>query len=140
MDHEAITGRVIGAAMRVHGALGPGFVERVYQNALAVELRDAGLNVACERPLEVRYRGVIVGEFVADMVVAECVLVENKAVRAVAPAHEVQVVNYLTATGLDVGLLINFGASSLQFRRLTRVYVPGGRREAGEQPGRDLRD
>ena len=106
--------------MRVHGALGPGFLESVYQNALACELRLAGLRVECERHLQVRYRDMLVGEFVADMLVDGSVLVENKAVRALVPAHEGQVLNYLAATGISIGLLMNFGAGSLQVRRLTR--------------------
>ncbi len=132
MDHEALTRTVIGCAMRVHTALGPGFLETVYQHALARELREVLVPFACGARLEVRYRGEVVGEFAADLIVDGRVLVENKAVRALAPAHEAQLVNYLTATGIDVGLLLNFGAGSLQFRRLTREYrgpVQGGRRE-----------
>ena len=111
--------------MRVHNELGPGFLESVYQNALTVELRAAGLAVECECRLEVQYRGVIVGEFAADMVVDGRLLVENKAVRAIATAHEAQLLNYLVATATPVGLLLNFGAHRLQFRRRTREY--GGR-------------
>jgi GxxExxY protein len=128
MDHEALTRTVIGCAMRVHTALGPGFLESVYQRALAVELRDVALGFACGVPLAVRYRGENVGEFAADVVVEGRVLVENKAVRALVAAHEAQLVNYLAATGIEVGLLINFGAASLEFRRKVRTYR---RRPAG---------
>lgn len=117
MEHEHLTRAIIGCAMIVHRALGPGFLESVYQNALAWELQSAGIPVECERRLEVRYRKVIVGEFVADMIVAERVLVELKAVRALATAHEVQLVNYLTATGIEVGLLLNFGTDRLTLKR-----------------------
>ncbi len=113
--------------MRVHGALGPGFLESVYQNALARELRDAGLDFACEVRLDVRYRGEVVGEFVADLVAAECVLVENKAVRSLTPAHEQQLLNYLAATNISVGLLLNFGAERLEVRRRTWDYGPAAR-------------
>lgn len=122
MEQGDLTGRVIGCAMTVHRKLGPGFLESVYQNALAHELRKAGIGLKCECPLVVMYDGVLVGEFSADMMVEETVLVENKAVRALVPAHEVQLVNYLNATGKEVGLLINFGGFSLEFKRKYRRY------------------
>ncbi len=124
MQYEQLTERIIGCAMQVHRTLGPGFLESVYQNALAHELRKTGLQVECECSLQVTYDDVIVGLFAADMVVEECVLIENKSVQTLAPAHEVQVVNYLTATGIDIGLLLNFGASKLEFKRKHRIYHP----------------
>jgi GxxExxY protein len=124
MEHEALTHRIIGCAMTVHRSLGPGYLESVYQNALDHELRLSGLIVERQRAIEVRYRDVIVGTFVADFLVDGGVIVETKAIRALAPAHEAQVVNYLTSTGVDIGLLINFGAQRLEFRRKTRTYVP----------------
>ena len=117
MLHEKLTRAIIGCAMIVHRRLGPGFLESVYQNALAWELGAAGISVECERRLEVRYRDTIVGEFVADMVVNNVVLVENKAVQTLAHAHEAQLVNYLAATGIEIGLLINFGTDRLAFKR-----------------------
>jgi GxxExxY protein len=123
MIEDAITRRVIGCAIRVHMELGPGYLESVYQNALALELKKAGLSVRCGCRLEVTYRGVVVGEFVADMIVGDHLLVENKAVHTLIQAHEVQLVNYLTATGLDLGLLLNFGSGRLQIRRKTRLYT-----------------
>ncbi|HET7457852.1 MAG TPA: GxxExxY protein [Gemmatimonadaceae bacterium] len=95
--------------------------------------------VECEKRLHVRYRDALVGEFAADLVVAGCVLVEAKAVRALAPAHEAQLVNYLTATGIEVGLLLNFGGDRLQFRRKTRTYRLGAR-ERTRQDEQDERD
>ena len=121
MQYENLTRAIIGCSMIVQRGLGPGFLESVYQNALAWELRSANILVDCERRLQVRYREVVVGDFVADMVIADRVLVEIKAVRALAPAHEAQLVNYLAATGMEVGLLINFGAARLSFKRRTRV-------------------
>ena len=121
-----LAGQVIGLAMKVHSKLGPGFLESVYQNALAYELRGAGFAVQTEIRLKVKYDDVIVGEFEADMLINGTLMVENKAVLALAIAHEVQVVNYLTATDLDEGLLLNFGASRLEFKkkyRLPRVMV-----------------
>ena len=126
MEHGELTERIIGCAMTVHRILGPGFLESVYQNALAHELRKAGLEVECERRIQVTYDGVVVGEFSADMLVQQSILIENKAVQALVPAHEVQLVNYLTATGIEIGLLINFGAERLEFKRKTRTYRPKG--------------
>ena len=108
--------------MKVHRTLGCGFLESVYQNALAYEPKKAGLEVQCEVPIKVFYEGVDVGEFYADLLVEKQVIVENKAVEQLCPAHEVQLVNYLTATEFDVGLLINFGSSSLQYKKKFRVY------------------
>ena len=124
MEHEELTKEIIGCAMKVHGTLGPGFLESVYQNALALELRKAGMQVECEKKIQVTYDGVVVGDFVADMLINERVLIENKAVQVLAIAHEVQLVNYLTATGIDIGLLLNFGAARLEFKRKARIYRP----------------
>jgi len=104
MQDEAVTEKIIGCAMRVHQVLGPGFLESVYENALAHELRKEGLEVERQLPIRVMYDGVPVGDFIADMLVVGRVLVENKAVMSLAVAHEVQLVNYLTATGHEIGL------------------------------------
>jgi GxxExxY protein len=124
MENNKLTEKVIGCAMTVHRTLGPGFLESIYQNALAHELQKAGLYVECEKPLQVTYDGVVVGNFIADMVINKGVIVENKAVQALVAAHEVQLVNYLTATGVDDGLLLNFGATKLDFKRKFRTYRP----------------
>lgn len=124
MEHERLTEKIIGCAMKVHDTLGPGFLESVYQNALAYELRKAGLKVACEATVQVKYEVIVVGNFSADMCVEDVVLIENKAVQFLAIAHEVQLVNYLTATGIDVGLLLNFGAARLDFKRKHRSFQP----------------
>lgn len=115
--------RIIGCAFTVHNTLGPGFLEKVYENALAVELRSNGINAQQQVGIPVRYREQIVGEFYADMVVGESHILELKAVREIAKEHEVQLVNYLCATEIDIGLLINFG-ESVQVRRKFRVYRP----------------
>ena len=122
MEHEDLTGTIIGCAMKVHTALGAGFLESVYRNALAHELRKTGLKIGCEQPIAVHYDGRIVGDFKADLLVEDAVIIELKAVQAFAAAHEVQLVNYLTATGIDIGLLLNFGTSKLEFKRKYRVY------------------
>jgi len=124
MEHEELTQKIIGCAMKVHSTLGAGFLESVYQNALAHELRKAGLSVECEVKIQVLYDGVIVGDFSADMFINQLVLIENKAVQALLPVHEVQLVNYLIAIGIEIGLLLNFGAERLEFKRKTRTYRP----------------
>ena len=117
---DSLTERIIGAAMKVHRTLGPGFLESVYRRALLVELRKAGLRADEERRIPVFYEGTLVGDFVADLVVEGTVILELKAVETLHKAHEVQTVNYLTATGIELGLLLNFGSESLQFKRKYR--------------------
>ncbi|MFN2316366.1 MAG: GxxExxY protein [Gemmatimonadales bacterium] len=124
MEHEELTGRILGCAMTVHRTLGPGFLESVYQRALSHELQKAGLRVESETAIVVKYDGVEVGVFSADLLVEGVILVENKALRALAPTHEVQLVNYLTATGIEVGLLLNFGAERLGYKRKYRTFQP----------------
>jgi GxxExxY protein len=126
MEEAELTEKIIGCAMKVHRTLGPGFLESVYEKAFAYEMMKAGLQVECQTPIQVRYEGIVVGDFIADMRVEKRVLVENKAVQALTTAHEVQLVNYLTATGIEVGLLINFGAASLQFKRKHKLYRKSG--------------
>ncbi|HEV2839950.1 MAG TPA: GxxExxY protein [Chthoniobacterales bacterium] len=118
-DH-ALTEKIIGLAMKVHRTLGPGFLESVYRNALAFELRRAGLTVELDKRITVRYENVIVGDFVADVVVNGTLICELKAISTLTKSDEVQVVNYLTATNHDVALLLNFGTTSLQFKRKHR--------------------
>jgi len=114
---------IIGCAYRVHNTLGEGFLEKVYENALAIELRRHGLDVVQQAPIQVRYAGQVVGDYYADLWVEGRVILELKAVQELSPVHEVQLVNYLKATGVDIGLLLNFG-SSVQIRRKHRVYRP----------------
>ena len=117
-----MTETIIGCAMRVHSVLGPGFLESVYAKALAHELRKAGLKVECEKLITVKYDGMAVGEFSSDKLVEGKVMVEEKAVQALVLAHEVQLVNYLTATGIEIGLLLNFGAQRLEYKRKSRTF------------------
>ena len=122
-DH-ALTEQVIGLAMRVHRTLGPGFLESVYLNAFAYELRRAGLGIELGQRISVRYENVIVGDFVADLVVNELLICELKATAGLTKADEVQLVNYLAATNRDYGLLFNFGTQALQFERKHRFARP----------------
>jgi len=123
-ENHALTEKVIGLAMKVHRLLGPGFLESVYRNALAFELRRSGLTVELDQRITVRYEHVIVGDFIADLVVNATLICELKAISTLTKSDEVQVVNYLTATNHDVGLLLNFGAPSLQFKRKYRRGAP----------------
>jgi GxxExxY protein len=113
-----LTEKIIGAAFNVLNKLGTGFLEKVYENALSFELRRSGLMVEPQKQFPVKYEGVIVGEYQADLVVAGKVIVECKAVNNVDSIHEAQLINYLKASGMHVGLLINFGRPKLQYRRL----------------------
>jgi len=107
--------------MEVHSTWGPGFLESVYQNALNWELRKGGFKAEVERPITVRYDGQIVGAFTADLLVNDSLIVELKAIQTLAKAHEVQLVNYLVATVIDEGLLVNFGAERLEYKRKFRL-------------------
>ncbi len=117
METNEITEKVIGCAIRVSNTLGTGFLEKVYENALALELQNTGLAFEQQHPIQVRYQGTVVGDFAADMVIERQVIVELKAVRMLDPAHEAQVLNYLRATGIRVGLLLNFGTPKLEIKR-----------------------
>jgi GxxExxY protein len=102
-----LTGKVIGLAMKVHRTLGPGFLESVYKKALQYELRRAGFKAELEKAIQIRYETIVVGDYFADVLVNDRLILEIKAIVALAAEHEVQLVNYLTATGKDVGLLLN---------------------------------
>jgi len=115
-----LAGQVIGLAMKVHRTLGHGFLESVYQKALLYELAKAGFKVESDKLIQVHYETAIVGDFKADLVVNDELIVELKAVSTMAVEHEVQLVNYLAATRKDVGLLLNFGARSLEFKKKFR--------------------
>jgi len=116
--HADLTEKIIGCGFDVHNELGGGFLEKVYENALAHVLRESGLRTEQQRSIAVRFRGVVVGDYVSDIIIENKVLLEIKAGSDLNPAHTAQCLNYLKATGLRVGLLINFGSSKLQFKRL----------------------
>ena len=116
-----LTRSIIGCAFEVINELGDGFLESVYENALMVALEEAGLSVESQKAIDVNFRGRVIGNFYADLIVEDKVIVELKAVSNLAPEHSAQVINYLNATGFRVGLLINFGNPKLQYKRLTRT-------------------
>ena len=117
---DRLSGIVIGCAFRVMNGLGAGFAERVYENALAYEIRKAGLAVFQQQGIAVHYDGIAVGKYVTDMLVDDTIVVELKAVRALDKAHMAQCINYLTATGLHLCLLLNFGKSRVEVQRIVR--------------------
>ena len=117
-QHGEITEQIIGAAFEVHGVLGYGFLEKVYENALLAELCKRGVKAETQKAIKVKYKDVIVGDYVADVVVDNKVIVELKSEGEYNNMHEAQLLNYLKATGIKVGLLINFGRKKCEFRRL----------------------
>ena len=117
MKHEQLTGRIIEVFYEVYNELGHGFLESVYENAMRLALTQGGLFVPPKKPLDVWFRGVIVGTFEPDITVDSSVILEIKCARAIDPAHEAQLLNYLRATEIEVGLLLNFGPKP-EFKRL----------------------
>jgi GxxExxY protein len=121
LPNKDLTEKIIGCAFNVHSTLGKGFLEKVYENAMVIELKKHGLNVQQQSPINVRYDGYLVGEYYADLFVENRVICELKSVENVLKCHEVQLVNYLAATGIDIGLLINF-ADRVIVRRKFRQF------------------
>jgi len=122
--HSAITGKIIGCAMEVHRYLGNGFQERIYQRALAIEMSKQGLNFAVEFEMTVFYKGEYIGKRRVDFLVEDIVSVEIKARAELDDSHLNQAINYLEVYHIETGLLINFGAKSLQFKRLINSKPP----------------
>ena len=123
MEINDLTHKIIGCAYKVHKTLGPGFLEKVYENALKIELDKLGIEVQQQNELLVRYEGHPVGVFYPDLWIDKQLIIEIKAVQNLVSEHEVKLVHYLAATGVDNGLLINFG-SSVQVKRKFRQYKP----------------
>ena len=117
MEYKNVTETVIGCAYRVYNKMGFGFLESVYEKCLLIELRKTGLDAESQKPITVYYDDEIVGEFVADIIVNDAIILELKSVRRVVKAHEVQLVNYLVATGKPIGLILNFGESKVEVKR-----------------------
>ena len=115
---DELSQRVIGCAFEVSNTLGAGFFEKVYEKALCVEFEKNGLGYVCQKPILVRYKGSLVGEYFADIIVEDRLLLELKAVSILCKDHEAQLMNYLKATGLSVGLLLNFGKPRLGIKRM----------------------
>jgi len=117
VEYKELTEKIIACAYRVYNRMGSGFVESVYEKCLIIELLKTGLLIEAQKAIGVFYDGENVGEFIADIIVNDTIILELKAVKQLAKAHEVQLVNYLTATGKPVGLLINFGEDKVEIKR-----------------------
>jgi len=117
MDNE-LSQKVIGCAFEVSNTLGAGFFEKIYEKALCVEFEKSGLSFQCQKPVVVEYKNTLIGEYVTDIVVEDRLLLELKAVSMLCREHEAQLMNYLKATGLSVGLLLNFGRPKLGIKRM----------------------
>ena len=119
MLYSDLTRTIIGCAFEVQNELGSGFLESVYEKAITIALSERGIRAQQQAPISVNFRGHSVGDFYADLFVDGKVIVELKAVAALTPQHQAQLINYLKATGIQIGLLINFGNPKLEYRRLT---------------------
>jgi len=117
-----LTSQIIGAAMEVHRTLGPGFLDNIYENALVIELsKHRKLKIQTQKSIAIEYKGEIVGKHVIDLIIENKVIIELKAVENILPLHEAQIISYLTATKIPVGLLINFGSEKLFFCRFVNT-------------------
>jgi len=120
MQHKELTERIIAAAYNVYNKMGFGFLESVYEKCLLIELNKASLRAESQKPIIVKYENELVGEFKADIVVEDTVILELKSARQITKAHEVQLVNYLVATGKPIGLILNFGEQKVEIKRKVR--------------------
>jgi GxxExxY protein len=118
--YEELSSQILNTCFEVINELGAGFLESVYQKALQIALRQKGLKAVAQFPLSVTFRNEIVGNFIADLLVEDKIIIELKAVSVLLPEHQSQVINYLKATGIEVGLLVNFGKSKLEYKRLEK--------------------
>jgi GxxExxY protein len=122
MEHMELSEKIIGCAYEVYNKMGYGYLESVYEKCLLIELRKAGLTADAQMPIKVQYDGQIVGDFFADIIVNDTVILELKSVKKIATAHEAQLVNYLVATGKQVGLILNFGEQQVEVKRKVREF------------------
>jgi GxxExxY protein len=120
MEQKKLTEKIIGCAYRVYNKMGFGFLESVYEKCLMIELKKAGLSAASQVPIKVEYDTELVGEFVADILVEDIIIVELKSVKRIVRAHEIQLVNYLAATRKEIGLILNFSDTEVEVKRKVR--------------------
>ena len=122
LELDALTAKIIGCVYTVSNSLGSGFLEKVYENALAIELRKTGLKAEQQSAIQVHYEGIVVGDFLADLLVEDSIIVELKTARNLDDIHYAQCLNYLRATGLTVCLLVNFGKSRAEIKRVVHQF------------------
>jgi GxxExxY protein len=127
MKHQELTDRIICCFYNVYNQLGYGFLEKVYEKAMLIEMEKAGLKVQAQAPIRVNYDGQLVGEYQADLLIADLVIVELKATSALASVHQAQLLNYLKATEVEVGLLLNFGPQAEMKRLVFDNHKKSGR-------------
>jgi GxxExxY protein len=123
IEYGELTEQILSCAFDVSNELGIGFLESVYENALCVALKQRGLQFAQQAPLPVIFRGVNVGSFFIDLLVADTIVLELKAAKAIAPEHEMQILNYIRASSKPVGFLLNFGTAKLEYRRYNNRFI-----------------
>ena len=123
MEYRELTEKIIGCAYRVYNKMGFGFLESVYEKCMLIELTKTNLFVESQKPITVHYENEVVGEFIADIIVNDTIILELKSVRQIILAHEVQLVNYLVATGKPVGLIINFGERKVEIKRKIKDLI-----------------
>ncbi|HMS35509.1 MAG TPA: GxxExxY protein [Ignavibacteria bacterium] len=121
--HETLTERIIGCCFTVYNKLGFGYLESVYEKSLMIELRKADIYAETQKAIKVKYDDVIVGDFIADIIAEHEIVLELKSIRQLSKIHEMQLVNYLVSTGMDIGLLINFGEERVEVKRKQRILT-----------------
>ena len=122
-NDELLIKRIIQCIYNVRGVLSPGFLEKVYKNALYIELKDQGIPVETEVPVNVFYKNHVVGSYKADMIVNKNIIIELKATQHLSLENEVQLVNYLTALNIENGILVNFGSDKIEIKRKYKTYL-----------------
>ena len=125
MQYEELTEKIIGCAYRVYNKMGFGFLESVYEKCLLIELKKEGLQAESQKAIIVKYENEIVGQFTADILVEDTIILELKSFKQIIQAHEVQMANYLVATGREVGLILNFGEQKVEVKRKVRDLNQG---------------
>ena len=130
MEYKEITEKVIGCAFRVYNKMGSGYLESVYEECMQIEVNKMGLSVEAQKPIKVFYDDKLVGEFIADLVIEDLLIVELKSVKRILKIHEMQLVNYLTSTGKPVGLIINFGELKVEVKRKVKNLIKKDLQEA----------
>ena len=124
MNAEDIVKKILDSIYCVRGNLVQGYLESLYEKALIIELQERGLKVESQVPVQVNYKGTIIGDFKIDLLVEDCVIIEIKAVQKLQVARELQLVNYLTIAKKDIGILVNFGGDKIEVKRKYRLYTP----------------
>lgn len=116
--YKEVSYKLVGIAMEVHNRLGYGFLEKVYENAYYILIRKNGLKVEQQKPIKVVFEGEVIGEYIADLVIDDKIIIEVKACNGLISKHKSQLINYLKATGMELGILINFGTEKLEYQRV----------------------